>query len=184
MTTDPHQASRARSGQVVLCSIFESEKPEEGSAEKPEGDSAGSKAEGGSNKEGKKPKKVSTAKKGKAIKVLMRMGVSTDIVEVQTFFEQFGAVMQAKAGMHQNRHEVCAMEATHRDRTACSALLLLLFVMFGLYYPIVFGCTTPNVCRRIALHGGFPSHSNQALGATAEPAVTRRPPVRAWWTRL
>ena len=59
-----------------MCSIFESEKPDQGSAEKPEGDSAGRKAEGGSKKEGKKPNKVSTAKKGKAIKVLMRMGVS------------------------------------------------------------------------------------------------------------
>ena len=50
---------------MVLCSIFESEKQKEESQ-----------AEGGSKKEGKKPKRARTSEKGKAIKVLMRMGVS------------------------------------------------------------------------------------------------------------
>ena len=73
-----------------MCSIFESEKQKEDSVE--------SQAEGGSKKEGKKPKRARTSEKGKAIKVLMRMGVS-DSATIDNSWVDESKIMQVVAKM-------------------------------------------------------------------------------------
>jgi hypothetical protein len=76
--------------------------------------------------------------------VVSNIDPSADIVEVQTFFEQFGAVMQAKAGMHQNRHEVCAMLHIVIAQPV-RLVLLLLFILFGL--QVLSKCLWPKTDR-------------------------------------